>query len=87
MINQSKPTTTLAGTVRPMTYQTWDDNTSTWDTETRNWDQMGTLLENTEKPTQYGSLTEGAPIGLLLALTYPTAVISGSEMVNISKPS
>jgi len=50
--NTPKPAAAnITNTVRVVSYETWDTNTTTFDTETRTWDEMGATITNTTRPT------------------------------------
>lgn len=81
MINQSKPTTSLANNTKITTGETWASITTTWATETRTWSQLGSFISNVQ--AQYaGTLWTSARF----PWTETTPWVDGSPMSNISKP-
>ena len=55
MINQSKPTTSLANTNRVSVGETWGSILTSWSSETRTWQAVSQLFTNPSKPS--GSIT------------------------------
>jgi hypothetical protein len=58
MINQAKPTTSIANTTQPDRGITWATIDTTFATETHTWALVSTLFDNTTKPST--SLTNQA---------------------------
>ncbi len=51
LVNQSKPTTTLANVTKVVNFETWDSITSTWASETRTWNDMVSNWDGFSKPS------------------------------------
>jgi len=51
MINESKPTTSLANATKVSIGETWASITTSWASETRTWLAVSQLIGNTSKPT------------------------------------
>lgn len=49
IVNQSKPTTTLANASKTSTGETWASITTTWAAETHTWLGLGSFITNNTK--------------------------------------
>lgn len=50
MINQNKPSTVLANTLRPSQGVTWNTISTTWATEDETWQSASQIIDNVGKP-------------------------------------
>lgn len=48
-VNQSKPTTVFANSIKINIGETWGSITTTWATESRTWGDMASLIDNITK--------------------------------------
>lgn len=84
--NTAKPSApSLTNTARVVDYETWASNTTTWATETRTWAEMGSSMDNTDKPRSLGSYTFDE-IGNLQIDEAGGAMSDSSFMINTPKP-
>jgi hypothetical protein len=85
MINESRPSSSIANATQPNRGETWASITSTWATETRTWLQASKLMTNTSSP-MIGFLQreEG---GYILQENMDRIIISsGSSITNQARP-
>ncbi len=82
--NQSKNIVTPYGQRKAGTYF-WGDIEATWGDTLATWGDVFITPTNQSKSSMGGSsISIGSPMGLLLSITYPATVTTGS-MVNQSK--
>lgn len=84
-INKIKNVSTFIG--RNKTNQgVWGDSTATWGDLLFSWGAGSASYVNKDKSSS-GSITieAGQPMGLLLAITYPTTFTSGNGWINKTK--
>lgn len=82
--NISKTSINPTGTSRGVSYL-WGDTVKTWGDAVATWGYSYSVT-NIDKNTPASTTTiVGSPIGLLLTLTYATAITNGSGWTNINK--
>ncbi len=83
--NQSKSTITPSGQRKTGVYL-WGDDVATWGDALATWgNYFITPVNESKSPSSSITIEAGQPMGLLLAITYPSQIVVGSGVVNQSK--
>lgn len=82
--NQNKNISSFSGEGKTNVYF-WGDTVATWGDAIASWGTSYSVTNITKNIPATTTTVVGSPIGLLLTLTYATAITSGAGWTNINK--